>query len=271
MPNFEVATDEPYVYVDVTYARGQMGQWSFRVSFRNWAGEIGTERIALGMDRGMTSVFIRPRGGVFPAEPNFKIKGFGRAMRWISKHYGVRVTVGSSASWTCGQRAIDLFGTYGEYIPPPPPVVATVHPLDMLRQAHAEYAARVRGEESRTRLGYCQMRDCSNIAAEIAVIDGIHQAVCKAHEPFDPDMMNNLIQLVRRNGRVFAAEVKSFGYKPHAFARAARDGYLVFVKDGGMSRWEMAPTNTLPGGTAVNRMFRKHKSNSRNRRYRKGA
>jgi hypothetical protein len=274
MPNYE-ADRSPYVFVDITYARGQMNAWSFRVSFRQDHDSALTDRIALAVNGGFTEIYIRQINQSFPTTPNIRIKGFGRAMRLLSQHYGIKVAVGSTASWTCAQRGLDLFGTYGEFVPPPPPVVATVHPVTLLREAHAEYAARIRGEETRTRLGYCMRPDCNNVAAGIALVDDVHQAVCKAHEPFDPDMMNNLIALVRRNGRVFAAEVKSFGYKPSAFARAASDGHLVFVKDGGMSRWEPAPTVALPGGAAITAMFTtrngKRKANSRNRRYRKGA
>ena len=275
MPN---SVDPPYIHVDISSAKGQMAHWRFRTAFRGDEAPRNV-RIAFGITNGRTDVYLIKDGAGYE-RPAHSVMGFGRAMRWLSQHFGLQVRVGSNTPWTCCQRAVDLFGTYGEYVPPPLPLVATPHPVSLLRQAHAEYHARVRGEETRTRLGYCQRADCSNIAAAIAPLGEGFEAVCKAHEPVDPDTLSNVINLVRRNGRVFAAEVESFGYRREHFARAARDGYLELVKDGGMTRWVMAPAEqtkavVAAGGAAMSPMFRartgKHKATRDNRRYRKGA
>lgn len=274
-------TTAPYVFVDITHAQGAMSTWSFRVRIMGSVEPV-TKRVVLTAYEGKTQVYIYERMGATHPVATYEVKGFARAMRWLSRHFGMEVYVSSTQTWTVGQRAISLFGNYGEYIPPPPPVVATAHPVELLRAAHAEHHARIRGEETRTRLGYCRIEGCSSVAANMAAIDGGYDAVCKAHEPFDPDVLNGVINLVRRNGRVFAAEVKSFGYRPEHFARAARDGHLMLVKDGGMTRWVLAPAeqaNTvaagMPGGAATSPMFRtrtgKHKTSRNNRRYRKGA
>lgn len=286
MPNYDVDGCEPFIQVTITHAYGVMSNWDFTATPTRMDSLGGN--IWIVVREGKTEIrIIEPRGRVsYDTEPIISVKGFLKAMRLLSARYGVKVMV-TGSSWSNNERARSLYGIYGEYVPPPPPVVATPVEVSVLRMAHAEYAARVRGEQTGTRLGYCTQTDCGNVAAQMSLIDDKPAAICKAHMTFDPDTLNAIINLVRRNGRVFTAEVKSFGYEPAAFARVARDGYIRLVREsGGMTRWEMAPPERVaevlfgippreiaasPEDSPMFTTNGKRKSTSRNRRYRKGA
>lgn len=225
----------PSISVDITYARGQRSYWSYRVNLPD--SLRGEWRVSIGVDGRSTTVWIWPIGERAPSAPVIKVMGFGRAMRQLSKYFGHEVRVYSSLPWTCNQTALDLRGDYGVFIPPVPPVVAQVHPIETIRSAYAEHAARMRGEMVGNRFGYCGSDNCANVAA------GVYgtEALCKAHEPIPARELADAIALVIANKRVFTAEVKSFGIRREAFARAAAEGVLALVKDGAMTRWVLAP------------------------------
>lgn len=262
----------PTIRIDLSYARGQMSTWTFEFSLIGVPGLMG-KQIGLAVRNGQTLILVRPNSVGYHSDDHIvvQVKGLKRAAERLSKLYNAQVVITSDRTWTCGDRAREMFGTYGSYTPPPPPVPATVHPMPMLREAHAEYHARVRGEFTGTKLGFCAMvNGCTNIAAKIVkadVVNDKYAASCKAHEPIPDMVLAHAVDLVRANGKVYVKEATSFGIDRAVFVRAVANGALVLIQEGPYTRWEVP----LPGGQAVSAMFHKHKSTSAARRRRGGA
>lgn len=266
-----ITPNEPYIYVSVSYTYGTMSNWTYR-AVPHGITALNGKYLYVRVDRnGITTISASTdRTGLWTGDALVSMKGFKRAMTRLSALYGVRVMVDSDSRYSCNDRARELFGVYGVYVPPPPPVEATKHPVALLKEAYAEYHARVRGENTGTRLGYCALADgCDNIAARIARTDsGAFVATCKAHEPIPADVIADAVAIVRSNGKVYAKEALNFGFAPAVFARAVREGMLRLIAEGPYTRWEMA--TTLPGGSATSPMFHKHKPTSVARRRNRG-
>ncbi len=228
----------PHIAVRIDSAAGAMSNWYMMIGFMD-DSEHYDHRLRMFQDGRQTVIKMRQVGGDFTEI--VRVAGFVKAMNRLSAHLNRPVRVYTHHHYSLSERGLSMLGIYGSYTPPPPPpppVVATVHPIEVLREAHAEYHARVRGESTGHRFGYCTTVDgCTNVAAGIVSTDGKFTAACKAHTMIDPDVMNSALDLIRRNGRVFVAEAKSFGIPREAFARLVRDQHAELIKDGPMSRW----------------------------------
>jgi hypothetical protein len=211
------------------------------------------------------------------------IKGFVKAMTLLSKHLNRPVIVRTEGD--SSQRGRDLCGTYDASRPP---VVAQRIPAGVWAQAHVEYRARAAGESTRTAFGYCETADCGRVAVGVfATVQGRYTIACApcstinagregiinpAYVGATTEAIEETVARIRalRNlttPLTIGAAVTLYAMDKAAILAARANG-LVIMTDGILSVPGIAEDITEAvhvGG------FRKFKSTSRNRRYRKGA